>query len=76
MFTGAERAAPEPAEQGTRIADAAGGGTDEAWAAAAEHYDEDQLAAPVSLVAVIDAGSRVNVVVRDPAGDHRPGQFA
>jgi len=30
---------------GTRIADAAGGVSDEVWANAAKHYDEDQLAA-------------------------------
>jgi AhpD family alkylhydroperoxidase len=35
VFTEAERAALELAEQGTRIADAAGGVTDEAWANAA-----------------------------------------
>src|SRR5208282_2508756 len=35
VFTDAERAALELAEQGTRLADAAGGGTDEAWANAA-----------------------------------------
>ena len=48
VFTEAERAALELTEQGTRIADAAGGVTDEAWANAAKHYDEDQLAALVS----------------------------
>ena len=40
VFTDAERAALELTEQGTRIADAAGGVTDEAWANAAKHYDE------------------------------------
>ncbi len=43
VFTEAERAALELAEQGTRIADAAGGVTDEAWENAAKHYDEEQL---------------------------------
>ena len=43
VFTEAERAALELTEQGTRIADGAGGVTDEAWANAAKHYDEDQL---------------------------------
>ena len=47
VFTEAERAALELTEQGTRIADAAGGVTDEAWANAAKHYDDDQLAALV-----------------------------
>ncbi|MER6633367.1 carboxymuconolactone decarboxylase family protein [Streptomyces sp. NPDC000987] len=75
VFTDAERAALELAEQGTRIADAAGGVTDEAWANAAEHYDEDQLAALVSLIAVINAYNRLNVIVRQPAGDYQVGQF-
>ncbi len=75
VFTEAERAALELAEQGTRIADAAGGVTDDAWAAAAKHYDEDQLAALVSVIALINAFNRFNVIVRQPAGDYRPGQF-
>ncbi|GAA3800394.1 hypothetical protein GCM10023083_39420 [Streptomyces phyllanthi] len=45
MFTDAEGAALELTEQGTRIADAAGGVTDEAWANAAKHHDEDRPAA-------------------------------
>ncbi len=75
VFTEAERAALELAEQGTRIADAAGGVTDDAWAAAAKHYDEDQLAALVSVIAIINAFNRLNVLVRQPAGGYRPGQF-
>ncbi|MFE6549067.1 carboxymuconolactone decarboxylase family protein [Streptomyces sp. NPDC057746] len=76
VFTEAERAALELVEQGTRIADAAGGVPDEAWADAAKHYDEDQLAALVSLIALINAYNRMNVIVRQPAGDYQPGQFA
>ncbi|MET7442679.1 carboxymuconolactone decarboxylase family protein [Streptomyces sp. NPDC005496] len=75
VFTDAERAALELTEQGTRIADAAGGVSDEAWAAAAKHYDEDQLAALISLIALINAYNRVNVIVRQPAGDYQPGMF-
>jgi AhpD family alkylhydroperoxidase len=75
VFTDAERAALELAEQGTRIADAAGGVTDEAWANAAKHYDEDQLVALVSIIALINAFNRMNVIVKQPAGDYRPGQF-
>jgi AhpD family alkylhydroperoxidase len=75
VFTEAERAALELAEQGTRIADAAGGVTDEAWANAAKHYDEDQLAALVSLIALINAFNRLNVITQQPAGDYQPGQF-
>ncbi|MFI2783452.1 carboxymuconolactone decarboxylase family protein [Streptomyces sp. ALB3] len=75
VFTDAERAALELAEQGTRLADAAGGVSDEAWADAAKHYDEDQLAALVGLIAVINAYNRMNVIVQQPAGDYRPGMF-
>ncbi|KUN07764.1 alkylhydroperoxidase [Streptomyces yokosukanensis] len=75
VFTDAERAALELTEQGTRIADAAGGVPDEVWAKAAEHFDEDQLAALVSLIALINVYNRVNVLVRQPAGDYRPGMF-
>ncbi|MFV0135776.1 carboxymuconolactone decarboxylase family protein [Streptomyces sp. HMX87] len=75
VFTDAERAALELAEQGTRIADAAGGVTDEAWENAAKHYDEEQLAALVSLIAVINAFNRMNVMFRLPAGGYEPGMF-
>jgi AhpD family alkylhydroperoxidase len=75
VFTDAERAALELAEQGTRIADAAGGVTDDVWANAAKHYDEDQLAALVCTIAVINAFNRLNVIVQQPAGDYQPGQF-
>ena len=75
VFTDAERAALELTEQGTRIADAAPGVTDEAWANAAKHFDEDQLAALVSLIAEINAWNRLNVITAQPAGDYQPGQF-
>ena len=76
VFTDAERAALELTEQGTRIADAAAGVTDEVWANAARHYDDDQLAALVSLIAVINAYNRLNVIVRQPAGSYQPGQWS
>ncbi len=75
VFTEAERAALELTEQGTRIADAAGGVTDEAWAHAAKHYDDDQLAALVCLIALINAYNRLNVIIQQPAGDYQPGQW-
>jgi AhpD family alkylhydroperoxidase len=76
VFTDAERAALELAEQGTRIADGAAGVTDEAWANAAKYYDEEQLAILVCAIALINAFNRGNVIVRQPAGDYQPGQFA
>jgi AhpD family alkylhydroperoxidase len=75
VFTDAERAALELTEQGTRIADAAGGVTDEAWANAAKYYDDDQLAALVCLIAIINTYNRMNVIIQQPAGDYQPGQF-
>ena len=75
VFTEAERAALELAEQGTRIADAAGGVTDEAWAKAAQHFDEEELGALVALIALINTYNRLNVMVRQPAGDYQPGQW-
>jgi AhpD family alkylhydroperoxidase len=75
VFTEAERTALELAEQGTRIADAAGGVTDAAWANAVRHYDDDQLVSLVAVIALINAYNRMNVIVRQPAGDYQPGQF-
>ncbi|MGG2461373.1 carboxymuconolactone decarboxylase family protein [Streptomyces sp. RGM 3693] len=75
VFTEAERAALELAEEGTRISDGAGGVTDEVWARAAEHYDEEQLVALVSLIALMGTFNRLNVITRQPAGDYQPGQF-
>ena len=58
--------------QGNRLADAAGGVTDEVGADAAKHYDEEQFAALVSLIALINASG---VITRLPGGDYQPGQF-
>ncbi len=74
-FTEAERAALELAEQGTRIADAAGGVPDEVWANAAKHYDEEQLSALVCVIALINTYNRMNVILQQPAGDYQPGMF-
>jgi AhpD family alkylhydroperoxidase len=75
VFTEAERAALELTEQGTRIADAAGGVTDEAWANAAKHYDTDQLAALACLISLINTYNRLNVISRNQGGDYQPGQW-
>jgi AhpD family alkylhydroperoxidase len=75
VFTEAERAALELTEQGTRLADAGGGVSDEAWANAAKHYDTDQLAALVSTIAIINTWNRLNVITQQPAGDYQPGQW-
>jgi alkylhydroperoxidase family enzyme len=46
------------------------------WANAAKHYDEEQLAALVSAVAIINFYNRINVMTRQPAGDYQPGQWS
>lgn len=75
VFTDAERAALDLTEQGTRIADAAGGVPDDVWANAAKHYDEEQLIALTSLIALINAFNRLNVILQQPAGGYRVGQL-
>lgn len=76
VFSDTERAALELVEQGTRIADGAGGVSDEAWANAAKHFDEDQLAALVVIVALINFYNRINVITRQPGGYYKPGQWS
>jgi AhpD family alkylhydroperoxidase len=76
VFTDAERAALALAEEGTRLADAHHGVSDETWAQVRKHYDDDQVVALVCLVALINAANRMNVIVRNPAGSYEPGMFA
>jgi AhpD family alkylhydroperoxidase len=75
VYTEAERAALALAEDGTRIADAAGGVSDEVWLAATKHYNEEQLAALVAAVAGINTWNRLNIITQQPAGDYVPGQW-
>ena len=75
VFTEAERAALELTEQGTRIADASEGVSDEVWETATRHYDNEQLIALVALIGMINLFNRLNVIVRQPAGDYQPGMF-
>jgi AhpD family alkylhydroperoxidase len=76
VFTDAERAALALAEEGTRLADAHTGVSDDTWAQVRKHYDDEQVAALVSAVALINAANRLNVIVRNPAGSYEPGMLA
>ncbi|RSM94487.1 alkylhydroperoxidase [Nonomuraea sp. WAC 01424] len=76
VFTDAERAALALTEEGTRLADSHQGVSDETWARAREHYDDDQIVALVALIAMINANNRLNVIVRNPGGSYEPGMFA
>lgn len=73
VFTEAERAALELTEQGTRLADG-GVVTDEVWANAAKHFDEEQLMALVGQIALINAFNRLNVILQQRGGDYRVGR--
>ncbi|MEU5364554.1 carboxymuconolactone decarboxylase family protein [Streptomyces sp. NPDC005925] len=73
VFTDAERAALELTEDSTRLADGRGV-SDEIWENAAKHFDEEQLAALVCTIALINAFNRGNVMVQQPAGSYQPGR--
>ncbi|WP_426502456.1 carboxymuconolactone decarboxylase family protein [Dactylosporangium sp. McL0621] len=75
VFTEAERAALALAEEGTRLADAHEGVSDDTWAQVRKHYDDDQVAALVYLVAMINAANRLGVIVHNPGGSYEPGMF-
>ena len=76
VFTEAEQAALALAEEGTRLADACPGVSDETWAQVRKHYDDDQIAALVALVALINAANRLAVIVHQQGGSYEPGMFA
>lgn len=76
VFSEAERAALALAEEGTRLADAHDGVSDETWARVCEHYDDDGIAALLCLIALVNAANRLNVIVRNPAGSYRAGMAA
>jgi AhpD family alkylhydroperoxidase len=76
VFSEAEQAALALAEEGTRLADAYDGVSDETWASVRKHYDDDQIVALVSLVALINAANRLAVIVHQKGGSYEPGMFA
>jgi len=76
VFTEAEQAALALTEEGTRLADANHGVSDETWDQVRKHYDDDQITALVALVALINATNRLAVIVRQKGGSYEPGMFA
>jgi AhpD family alkylhydroperoxidase len=68
LFTDAERAALAMTEAATRLADRPDAVTDEIWAAATEHFDEQQLAAIVLMIGLTNLFNRLNTTVRAQAG--------
>lgn len=71
-FTDAERAALALTEALTRLADRDDPVPDAIWSAAADHYEEKQLAGLVLAIANINVWNRLNVATRQVAGTWRP----
>ena len=69
-FTDAERAALGLTEAITRLSDRPDPVPDEVWDAAAEHYDEKELAVLVLWIATTNTYNRLNVSTRQ-----QPGQW-
>jgi len=67
-FTDAERAALALTEAATRLADRSDAVPDPVWDDAADHYDEQQLAAIIVMIALTNFFNRVNATIREPAG--------
>lgn len=68
-YTEAERAALALTEAVTRLADRPDPVPDEVWAEAGRHYDDDQLAALVLSIALINSWNRLNVATRQVTGE-------
>jgi alkylhydroperoxidase family enzyme len=67
-FTDGERAALALTEAATRLADRSDPVPDDVWEAAADHFDEKELAGLVLGIAAINAWNRINATTRQIAG--------
>ncbi|MET9589953.1 carboxymuconolactone decarboxylase family protein [Streptomyces sp. NPDC006516] len=75
VFTEAERAALALTEEGTRLADAHQGVSDETWDQVRKHFDDDQIAGLVTLVAMINASNRMAVITHTKGGSYNPSML-
>jgi AhpD family alkylhydroperoxidase len=71
-FSDAERAALALTEAATRVADRGDPVSDEVWAEAARHYDEQGLSALLIAITSINVWNRLNASTRQVAGDWSP----
>jgi AhpD family alkylhydroperoxidase len=76
VFSEAEQAALAFTEEGTRLADACQGVSDETWAQVRKHHDDNQVAALIALVALINAANRMAVTVHQKGGSYQAGMFS
>ena len=67
-FSDAERAALALAEAATRLADRPDPVPDQIWDDAADHYDEEGLAALILIIGVTNLFNRLNATTRQVAG--------
>ncbi|GGW98511.1 carboxymuconolactone decarboxylase family protein [Streptomyces noursei] len=67
-FSDEERAALALTEAATRLADSSDPVPDAVWDAAADHFDEKQLAALVLTIGITNLFNRLNATTRQPAG--------
>jgi len=67
-YTEAERAALALTEAATRLADRPDAVPDQIWNDAADHYDEQELAAIILMIATTNFFNRINLTIREPAG--------
>ncbi|SER17878.1 carboxymuconolactone decarboxylase family protein [Lentzea albida] len=74
VFTDAERAALALTEEGTQLTPL--GTSDETWEAVRKHFDDEETVALVSLISLINAANRLNVITRQKGGDYQVGAFA
>ena len=70
-FSGAERAALALTEAATRLSDRADPVPDAIWNDAAKHFDERALSALLLAIGAINVWNRLNVSVRQVAGQWR-----
>ncbi|MFC9627068.1 carboxymuconolactone decarboxylase family protein [Streptomyces sp. NPDC056930] len=76
VFTEAEQAALALTEEGTRIIDGYEGVSGETWDRVRKNYDDDQVIALVSLIAMINATNRLGVILNNQGGAYEPGSLA
>ncbi|MEU9009387.1 carboxymuconolactone decarboxylase family protein [Streptomyces sp. NPDC048479] len=67
-FTDAERAALALTEAATRLSDRSDPVPDAVWDDAADHYDEQQLAALILMIGVTNLFNRLNATTKQVAG--------
>jgi AhpD family alkylhydroperoxidase len=74
VFTEAEQAALAFAEEGTLLTRE--GVSDETWANLRKHYDDEETAALICLIGLINAANRMAVITHQKGGSYQTGAMA